>query len=96
MSCQFPADTATMMEVDHESHEVFLEQMEMPANIELGGMFPSNSSVLTRLRSPIVTTYVDTENISFERFESVTISVCVCVCWTSTTLTSKTILTFQK
>ncbi|XP_034252442.1 ankyrin repeat domain-containing protein 13D [Thrips palmi] len=63
-------DTATMMEVDHETHEVFVEQMEMPANIELGGMFPSNSSVLTRLRSPIVTTYVDTENISFERNKS--------------------------
>ncbi|KAJ1530836.1 hypothetical protein ONE63_005682 [Megalurothrips usitatus] len=63
-------DTATMMEVDHESHEVFVEQMEMPANIELGAMFPSDASVQTRLRSPIVTTYVDTENISFERNKS--------------------------
>lgn len=57
-----------MMEVDHESQQVFLEQMEMPTNIELGAMFPSDTSVQTRLTSPIVTTFVDTENISFERF----------------------------
>lgn len=63
-------DTATMMEVDHESHEVFVEQMEMPVNIELGGMFPTDASVQSRLRSPIVTTFVDTENISFERNKS--------------------------
>lgn len=77
------------MEVDHESREVFVEQMEMPGNVELGAMFPSDSSVQTRLRSPIVTTYVDTENISFERWvlkslgvEEVTLSALVC-CLTS-------------
>lgn len=55
-----------MMEVDHEAKEVYSEQMRTPEE-SLGVMIPSEESISQRLTSPIVTTFIDTEKISFER-----------------------------
>ncbi|XP_065155563.1 ankyrin repeat domain-containing protein 13D isoform X2 [Atheta coriaria] len=57
---------ATMMEIDHETRSVYSEQMRTPE--EAQGIFvPSEESLSQRLTTPIVTTYVDTDKISFER-----------------------------
>ncbi|XP_054008910.1 ankyrin repeat domain-containing protein 13D isoform X1 [Hylaeus anthracinus] len=60
-------DGATMMEVDHETRKVYVEHMKLidVDNIQL--MDPSEEGVLARLTNPIVTTYIDTDKISFER-----------------------------
>ena len=60
-------DGATMMEVDHETRKVYVEHMKLidVDNIQL--MEPSKKGVLARFRNPIVTTYIDTDKISFER-----------------------------
>ena len=63
-----PGNTATMMEIDHDQREVFLETMELQVDPpEIHGMQPSAESVAARLTSPVVTTYLDTEKIAFER-----------------------------
>ncbi|KAJ8959065.1 hypothetical protein NQ318_022321 [Aromia moschata] len=59
-------DGATMMEIDHDLHQVYSEQMKA-VDDGLGILIPSEDSVSQRLTTPIVTTYVDTEKISFER-----------------------------
>lgn len=56
------------MEVDHDRGEVYAETMELtvsPSDIGL----PSEEAVAARLMSPIVTTYIDTDKISFERWD---------------------------
>lgn len=60
-------DGATMMEVDHETRKVYVEHMKIidVDNIQL--MEPAEEGVLARLTNPIVTTYIDTDKISFER-----------------------------
>ncbi|XP_017780401.1 PREDICTED: ankyrin repeat domain-containing protein 13D isoform X2 [Nicrophorus vespilloides] len=57
---------ATMMEVDHEAKQVFCEQMRAPDEAQ-GLLSPSEEALSQRLTTPIVTTYVDTDKISFER-----------------------------
>jgi ankyrin repeat domain-containing protein 13 len=59
-----------MIEVDHEKREVYSEQMRMISAEELQLMQPSHESITARLTTPIVTTYIDTEKISFERNKS--------------------------
>lgn len=56
-----------MMEVDHETRKVYVEHMKLidVDNIQL--MEPSEEGVLARFKNPIVTTYIDTDKISFER-----------------------------
>ncbi|XP_034951703.1 ankyrin repeat domain-containing protein 13D isoform X2 [Chelonus insularis] len=60
-------DGATMMEVDHETREVYVDHMKLieDGNVQL--MAPSEKAIMARLSNPIVTTYVDTDKISFER-----------------------------
>lgn len=60
-------DKATMMEVDHETKQVFVEQMQVVSPGELQVLHPSHEAVGARLTAPIVTTYIDTDKISFER-----------------------------
>lgn len=68
MSC-FIADRAVAMEVDHDRREVFSETMQiLPANFDMSLMKPSGDAIAARLTNPVVTTYVDTEKISFERY----------------------------
>lgn len=60
-------DGATIMEVDHETKKVYVEHMKLLSEDNIHLMEPSEEGVLARLTSPIVTTYIDTEKISFER-----------------------------
>lgn len=60
---------ATMMEIDHEAKQVYREQMRVPVD-NLGLLIPTEESLSQRLTTPIVTTFVDTDKISFERFAS--------------------------
>ncbi|XP_076232023.1 ankyrin repeat domain-containing protein 13D isoform X2 [Calliopsis andreniformis] len=60
-------DGATMMEVDHETRKVYVEHMKLIDVDNIQVMEPSEEGVLARFRNPIVTTYIDTDKISFER-----------------------------
>ncbi|XP_015177619.1 PREDICTED: ankyrin repeat domain-containing protein 13D isoform X1 [Polistes dominula] len=60
-------DGATMMEVDHETRKVYVEHMKLISDENIQLMEPSEEGILARLTNPIVTTYIDTDKISFER-----------------------------
>ncbi|GFO07626.1 ankyrin repeat domain-containing protein 13b [Plakobranchus ocellatus] len=64
-------NTASIMEVDHDQHEVYQETIRvMPISADPSVMRPSEEAVVARLTSPACTTYVDTNRISFERSKS--------------------------
>lgn len=54
------------MEIDHDLRQVYCEEMRS-SDDTLGVLMPNEETVSQRLTNPIVTTYVDTEKISFER-----------------------------
>ena len=56
-----------MIEVDHEKEEVYTDEMRTLSPTDLQFMHPSDEAVTARLTTPIVTTYIDTDKISFER-----------------------------
>jgi hypothetical protein len=59
------------MEIDHDAHQVFTETIRaLPSQSDASVMQPSEDAVAARLTAPIVTTYIDTEKIMFERFTS--------------------------
>lgn len=60
------ADGAKFMEIDHDLRQVYCEQMKSANDIE-SLTEPTEETVSQRLTTPIVTTYVDTDKISFER-----------------------------
>lgn len=57
---------ATMMEIDHDLRQVYCEEMRT-SDDTLGILLPNEETVSQRLTNPIVTTFIDTEKISFER-----------------------------
>jgi hypothetical protein len=57
-----------MMEVDHETQQVYVEQMHMISAEDLQFLQPSEEAISSRLTTPIVTTFIDTDKISFERY----------------------------
>ncbi|XP_050688972.1 ankyrin repeat domain-containing protein 13D-like [Eriocheir sinensis] len=62
------ADGATMMEVDHETGQVYMENMRtLPPEQAQAYMRPHPGMLSQRLTTPIAITYIDTEKISFER-----------------------------
>ncbi|XP_014276141.1 ankyrin repeat domain-containing protein 13D isoform X2 [Halyomorpha halys] len=63
-------DEATIMEIDHENKQVFFEEMKVITTADLQILQPNAESVSARLTTPIVTTYVDTDKICFERNKS--------------------------
>jgi GPCR-chaperone len=59
------------MEIDHDAHQVFTETIQvLPMQSDVSAMQPSEDAVAARLTAPIVTTYIDTEKITFERLHS--------------------------
>lgn len=58
-----------MMEIDHEIQQCYLEELKT-SDETLGVLLPNEETVSQRLTNPIVTTYIDTEKISFERLVS--------------------------
>jgi hypothetical protein len=61
-------DSAVMMEVDHETQQVYVEQMRMISPEDLQFLQPCEEAISSRLTTPIVTTFIDTDKISFERY----------------------------
>ncbi|KYM95175.1 PREDICTED: ankyrin repeat domain-containing protein 13D [Cyphomyrmex costatus] len=60
-------DGATMMEVDHETRKVYVEHIKLLGDDNIQLLEPSEEGAIARLTNPIVTTYIDTDKISFER-----------------------------
>lgn len=61
---------AVIMEVNHDSKKVYMEQMKIfPQHMMsvMVALSPSPEQVALRFQAPIVTTYVDTEKIKFDR-----------------------------
>ena len=54
------------MEIDHERGQVAVERLFMPLRSP-AVMRPSESAIRARMSAPLVTTRVDTDNITFER-----------------------------
>ncbi|XP_032411260.1 ankyrin repeat domain-containing protein 13D isoform X3 [Xiphophorus hellerii] len=66
-------DGAVVMEVDHEKQVVYTEPLVLSprdAPSLLAAMQPSQENTAQRLTSPIVSTHLNTRNISFERNKS--------------------------
>ncbi|XP_076363159.1 ankyrin repeat domain-containing protein 13D-like isoform X3 [Tachypleus tridentatus] len=66
-------DGAVMMEVDHDVGQVYIEKMNiMPSCVKAftTTLRPSSEAVTTRLTTPVVTTFVNLDKISFERSRS--------------------------
>ena len=64
------------MEFDHDARQVFSETIQvLPSPPDVSFLRPSEQAVVARLTSPIVTTYIDTEKIAFERFKFIHISI---------------------
>lgn len=63
------ADSATMIEVDHEAHEVSVEHLRGLVG-DINGIPPPKESVSARLSAPVTCSHVDMEKISFERNKS--------------------------
>lgn len=62
-------DTATLIEVDHDTQESSIEVMKTVSD-EVTAIPPSLESVTNRLNSPISVNHVDIDKISFERNKS--------------------------
>jgi len=72
------AEVATFMEIDHDAHQVFTETIRvLPLQSDASIMQPSEDAVAARLTAPIVTTFIDTEKITFERLVFFCISIIV-------------------
>lgn len=68
MIFSFIDDGATMMEIDHETRKVYVEHMKLIGNENVQLMEPCEDGIVARLTNPIVTTFVDIDKISFERY----------------------------
>ncbi|XP_037051596.1 ankyrin repeat domain-containing protein 13D-like [Bradysia coprophila] len=63
------SDSATMIEVNHDAHEVSIEQLKGIEG-EITGIPPTRESVSARLNAPVTSNHIDMEKISFERNKS--------------------------
>jgi len=65
----FLGKSATFLEVDHEAHRVYVEEIQMiPLDQGIEVMRPSDDTIASRLSAPIVSFDIDTKKISFERY----------------------------
>ncbi|XP_046811052.1 ankyrin repeat domain-containing protein 13D isoform X1 [Lucilia cuprina] len=62
-------DSATMIEIDHDTHEVMVEQMSSDIG-DIVAIPPPIGSVRARLNAPVITNNIEMEKISFERNKS--------------------------
>ena len=59
------------MEMDHDANQIYVETMQVaPEAPDISMLSPTEDQVAARVTSPIVTTYIDTDKISFERWAS--------------------------
>nr|CAG4645559.1 EOG090X0784 [Lynceus sp. MCZ IZ 141354] len=63
-------ENAVQLEIDHDSKKVYVEQLRSLNEEEARVLAVSSEAVINRLTTPIVTTYIDTDKISFERTKS--------------------------
>ncbi|XP_049984713.1 ankyrin repeat domain-containing protein 13B isoform X2 [Alexandromys fortis] len=62
--------SAVVMEIDHDRRVVYMETLALAGQdreLLLAAAQPTEEQVLSRLTAPVVTTQLDTKNISFER-----------------------------
>ncbi|EDW71426.1 ankyrin repeat domain-containing protein 13D isoform X1 [Drosophila virilis] len=62
-------DTATMIEIDHDTREVMVEQMSSDIG-DIVAIPPALGTVRARLAAPVITNNIEMEKISFERNKS--------------------------
>lgn len=62
--------TAKFLEIDHDTQQVYIEEMSSDSSDLESMKFSSAEQVEHRLSTPLVQTYLDTENISFQRTRS--------------------------
>ena len=61
-------DSATVMEIDHDVQHVYTETMRvLPDPADVAMLMPSQEAIAAKLTSPVITTFIDTDNIAFER-----------------------------
>lgn len=64
------SETATMIEIDHDTGEVSVEHMRNLEAEAIDGIPPSKESVALRLQAPVICNHIDMDKISFERNKS--------------------------
>lgn len=64
------SETATMIEIDHDTGEVSVEHMRNIESDAIDGITPSKESVALRLQAPVICNHIDMDKISFERNKS--------------------------
>jgi len=64
------SQSAKFLEIDHDSQQVFEEEMKMESGDLESISFSSMDQVDHRLSTPLIQTYLDTDNISFQRVKS--------------------------
>ncbi|XP_034477262.1 ankyrin repeat domain-containing protein 13D isoform X2 [Drosophila innubila] len=62
-------ETATMIEIDHDTHEVMVEQMSSDIG-DIVAIPPPIGTVRARLAAPVITNNIEMDKISFERNKS--------------------------
>ena len=63
--------SAKFTEIDHDTKQVYTEEMGVSSASDLGSFkFSSAEQVQHRLSTPLIQTFLDTENISFQRSKS--------------------------
>ncbi|XP_055588773.1 ankyrin repeat domain-containing protein 13D isoform X2 [Uranotaenia lowii] len=64
------SETATMIEIDHDTGEVSVEHMRNLEAETIDGIPPTKESVALRLQAPVICNHIDMDKISFERNKS--------------------------
>uniref|UniRef100_A0A8C2SLR4 Ankyrin repeat domain-containing protein n=1 Tax=Capra hircus TaxID=9925 RepID=A0A8C2SLR4_CAPHI len=79
--------SAVVMEIDHDRRVVYTETLALAGQdreLLLAAAQPTEEQVLSRLTAPVVTTQLDTRNISFERLILINLSVVSHLIFTTT------------
>ncbi|XP_053680869.1 ankyrin repeat domain-containing protein 13D isoform X2 [Anopheles nili] len=64
------SNTASMIEIDHDTGEVSVEHMRNIEDENIDGIRPSKEAVHLRLQAPVICNHIDMDKISFERNKS--------------------------